>query len=959
MATRAEIEAVLKLKDEMSASLKGAQSSIDKLGDGTQKASKGLLSTEVSFRSLGAAAGVAAGLFAAAGAAVVGAVSASVSSVVSAAGAISDLSAKTALSTDFLQEMAIAGGQVGISMETIGGSATRLQANIGKAGEVTKETADALGALGLKLSDLKALNPEEQFNSVARSIAAIEDPTTQASIAMALFGRSGAELLPLIRSNFEEVTAEARELGLVLDAEVVAAADHMGDRFDVLGGALTATAQQFGGIIVQNEAFQSAVEAVIDLVGQFNQLIIENKDEISAWATAGILVAASAIQVTLSAVGQFVVALGFLGETILQVEKWFVDLSIAMLESPFAKAIPGIEGFRQGLVDLAKGFSDTLASNMEMAEGVQAFGDSIFEASEGVGNFKDSVLEQIAAGDKATESTEKTKKAFSDLGEETGKVNEKIKGLADSIGTGGLVAKMQDLNAAIEMVDQSGGRLSQGGLSQALKMIEELEANGIELTGSLLELDQKFEDFSANALANLPAIKFETDDWNVHLAEAGTLMDELADKADTNLVMHRGQLEEVKTKTIDWGKAMDGVNDILSEARGAMDLFGISADSTFGKIIGWVSKAFDAFNSLTGMIGKISGALGGIGGAGGGLGGILGGVGRLFGIGGGPAAAAASGGLGVAGSFAGSGLSATVGGVGAGTGAATGGGSFLGSIGGLLTNPVTGLIAGIGTAAFFGIKALLKQGNAETTAEFLGIDFDAVSKDLRDRLQTMGEDIGDFATAIQMNIGQIFQEGGIGSPDQFAEKIADTFSFLERGQIDTSQAQNILNDTVQQLIPTIGEMGTEGVAQLERLLAAAEQTGIQFQGLDQLAMSYVQRAQELGMAVNDVVLSGLGMSDALAAATGGGGGTAEVSAEEKAAPFLAAAPEIGAQVGSSVGSIVNPELISMKGELISIKGELMELKAVRAELGAIKGSLDSLPRAFRDSIQIVVASATT
>jgi hypothetical protein len=81
-------------------------------------------------------------------------------------------------------------------------------------------------------------------------------------------------------------------------------------------------------------------------------------------------------------------------------------------------------------------------------------------------------------------------------------------------------------------------------------------------------------------------------------------------------------------------------------------------------------------------------------------------------------------------------------------------------------------------------------------------------------------------------------------------------------------------------------------------------------------------------------------------------GAAGAPPDEQAAPFIAAAPEIGNATGDAVGAKVNPELIA-------IRNELGELKALKAELGAIKGSLDSLPRAFRDSIQIVVASATT
>lgn len=68
---------------------------------------------------------------------------------------------------------------------------------------ITESTPDAKRAfdgLGLSITALQELRPEEQFDAVARKIAAIEDPTRRAAMAMEAFGRGGTALIPMIEA---------------------------------------------------------------------------------------------------------------------------------------------------------------------------------------------------------------------------------------------------------------------------------------------------------------------------------------------------------------------------------------------------------------------------------------------------------------------------------------------------------------------------------------------------------------------------------------------------------------------------------------------------------------------------------------------------------------------------------------------------------------------------------------
>lgn len=202
-----------------------------------------------------------AGLAAAAG---IGAISIGVGAAVSAAtqlgSKITDLAAKTGLSTDAVQEFGFAAEQTGSSMEAVAQSTVILQKNIAGGSKVFQQ-------LGLDLANLRSLSPEQQFLAVADAIRKIDDPAKQAQAALQAFGRSGAELLPAIRQGFGDLAAEARNLGLVLDKDAVAAGDRFGDSMDKAGKAWQNLKAQVGGKIIGTLQLDVVLNLLSEVVG--------------------------------------------------------------------------------------------------------------------------------------------------------------------------------------------------------------------------------------------------------------------------------------------------------------------------------------------------------------------------------------------------------------------------------------------------------------------------------------------------------------------------------------------------------------------------------------------------------------------------------------------------------------------------------------------------------------------
>lgn len=196
--------------------VKADQKSVDKFNQGVTTLTKNL--TQV----VAVAAGAATGLVA----------------LAQSAANQGDTAAKQAkqvgLTAESLQEYAHAAELSGVSQETIISGAGRLarglrdaQKGVGKAGEVMNE-------LGVEFLDAngKLLETDVTIERLADKIAEMPDSFNKTALTMDLFGRSGAQMIPLLNSGGEgirEMRQEARDLGIVISNEAAAQAEEFND----------------------------------------------------------------------------------------------------------------------------------------------------------------------------------------------------------------------------------------------------------------------------------------------------------------------------------------------------------------------------------------------------------------------------------------------------------------------------------------------------------------------------------------------------------------------------------------------------------------------------------------------------------------------------------------------------------------------------------------------------------
>lgn len=186
---------------------------------------------------------------------------------VEAGSRIDDLATKIGASRTALQEWDFAAKLVGSTGEQVGQAVLRMSKNIAEGGTQTRKT---LGDLNLNIAELQAMKPEEQFRVVAAALAAISDTGRQTADTFHLMGRS-AEVLKVIRSDFEGVAEEAHNLGGVMSDKTIAAADRLGDAGTKLDTAWTGLKNTWAASVEKNYQLASTMENLAVIVARQNK----------------------------------------------------------------------------------------------------------------------------------------------------------------------------------------------------------------------------------------------------------------------------------------------------------------------------------------------------------------------------------------------------------------------------------------------------------------------------------------------------------------------------------------------------------------------------------------------------------------------------------------------------------------------------------------------------------------
>lgn len=86
----------------------------------------------------------------------------------------------------------------GVSLDTVSAASVRLTSSLSKTDDEAKGAGKAIKDLGLNFEEFKNLSPVEQIDTVAKAMNGLEDGSQKTAIAVEIFGRAGAELIPFL-----------------------------------------------------------------------------------------------------------------------------------------------------------------------------------------------------------------------------------------------------------------------------------------------------------------------------------------------------------------------------------------------------------------------------------------------------------------------------------------------------------------------------------------------------------------------------------------------------------------------------------------------------------------------------------------------------------------------------------------------------------------------------------------
>lgn len=162
---------------------------------------------------------------------------------------ISKTSQRVGIAAETLQELAYAGDLSDVSLESLATSAKKLSVFMLEAAGGGKDQAAIFKALGIEVknADGSIRDTTDVMGDLADQFAALEDGPVKTALAVKVFGKAGADLIPLLNGGkkaFQDSAEEARKFGLVVGGDVAKQAEAFNDNLTRLGKITEGTFNQ-------------------------------------------------------------------------------------------------------------------------------------------------------------------------------------------------------------------------------------------------------------------------------------------------------------------------------------------------------------------------------------------------------------------------------------------------------------------------------------------------------------------------------------------------------------------------------------------------------------------------------------------------------------------------------------------------------------------------------------------
>ena len=295
---------------------------------------------------------------------------------------------KVGVSVEQFSALKYAANLADVQTEQLASSMEKLGRNMSAvAGGAKGPAKDAFDALGISLKDASGnlKSSSDVLGELSDKFAGFKDSAAKTALAIAIFGKAGAEMIPLLnqgKAGLASAADEAKRFGLIVSDEAAKAANEFNDNLKRLSSILA-------GIMLQSTA---AVSGEMTNLSKTMLLIANN----SGGITVAVSTLSTILNVLLGVVNLLLVAF----DKITANFKLFAQAAYAIATGDFAK-----------LPELFQQYTDNLKSAgqqaVDTAKSVLGLGQSFTFAGNAIGSFN-----QFAGQIKADAPVLKTKDAI-------------------------------------------------------------------------------------------------------------------------------------------------------------------------------------------------------------------------------------------------------------------------------------------------------------------------------------------------------------------------------------------------------------------------------------------------------------------------------------------------------------------------------------------------------------------
>lgn len=188
---------------------------------------------------------------------------------IDAADALNDLSQRTGIAVEDLDALSLVAEQNGTNIEAVAGSISKMARLMGEAAGGSKTAAATLRQFGIGVDEIRngSISATEALARIADRIQQMPDGLQKSAAAQKIFGKSAAELVPLLNAGGDAIRLSREELeryGALLSGDFAKASDEFNDQMAVLNRLSRAAAVEIANQLLPavNELLRNFLDFV-------------------------------------------------------------------------------------------------------------------------------------------------------------------------------------------------------------------------------------------------------------------------------------------------------------------------------------------------------------------------------------------------------------------------------------------------------------------------------------------------------------------------------------------------------------------------------------------------------------------------------------------------------------------------------------------------------------------------